>query len=309
MSQEIRGIYAAVITPFGRDSRPAYDEFAAYLKHLAQRGCHGALIAGTTGEGPSLSVAERTTLFKAAARSNTGLRLLAGAGASSLEDSIAITRAAFDAGAAGVVVIPPFFYSNPPLEGLLEFYTRLIRAAVPVDGNVLLYHNPTVSAPTIDRRLIARLRDAFPHQVVGIKDSSSDWAYTQALLDEFPGFQVFVGDDQFLAQGLAAGAAGAITLVAGLFPDLLRTVYDLHEQGAPTTQAQERLTTARRQIDDLPRIAATKWLLKASKLIAHEAVRPPLSALSEAHIATLGQRFHTDLRSPIAINLADLARK
>jgi 4-hydroxy-tetrahydrodipicolinate synthase len=172
-----------------------------------------------------------------------------------------------------------------------------------------VYHNPTVSAPGIDRRLIARLRDAFPQQVTGIKDSSGDWSYTQALLDEFSEFQVLVGDDQFLAAGLNAGASGAITFVGGLFPDLLRTVYDLHAQGKPTEEAQERLTTARQQVEDLPRIAATKWLLKSGKLITDDAVRPPLSPLTEGQIATLRQRFHLDAAPPPSINVADLARR
>src|SRR5574341_1590862 len=170
----LNGIYAAITTPFDSAGQPAYEQFQRLLRHLEVLGCHGVLIAGTTGEGPSLSVQERIALLKAAVAANSGLRLLAGTGAASLEDAIALARAAFDEGAAGIVVIPPFFYSRPSVSGLVDFYSRLIEAAVPSGGAVYLYHNPAVSAPLIEPELISRLIDRYPEQVVGIKDSRSE---------------------------------------------------------------------------------------------------------------------------------------
>src|SRR5688572_13912524 len=120
MTQTLSGIYAAAITPLGSNGRPDYDAFKAFLEHLERRGCHGVLAAGTTGEGPSFSVEERIGLFTAVAQSNSNLCLLAGTGAASVEDTKALSRAALEHGAAALVVLPPFFYSNPPVEGLLE---------------------------------------------------------------------------------------------------------------------------------------------------------------------------------------------
>jgi 4-hydroxy-tetrahydrodipicolinate synthase len=285
----LNGIYAAVAS-FDAARRPDSDQFQKLLRHLEARGCHGVLIAGTTGEGPSLSVDERIALVKAAVTANSSLRLLAGTGATSLEDAIALARAAFDAGAAGIVVIPPFFYARPSVSGLIDFYARLIEAAVPADGAVLLYHNPTVSAPPIEPELVARLVERFPEQVVGIKDSSGDFAYTESLLDTFPGFRVFVGDDRLLARALAAGAAGAITALAGVFPDLARAVFDHYYAGEPIDQAQERLSLAHSQIADMPRIATVKWLLAAGRVLEGDAVRPPLTQLSEDQINSLRSR-------------------
>ncbi len=299
------GIYAAITTPFDDSGRPAYDQFAAHLRHLAARGCHGVLIAGTTGEGPSLSVAERIGLVRAAAEANTGLKLLVGTGAASLPDAIELSRAAFDTGAAGIVVIPPFFYARPTLAGLTDFYARLIDSAVPRDGRLLLYHNPAVSAPLIEPTLIARLRDAYPDQVVGIKDSSGDFAYTQALLNCFPGFQVYVGDDRLLNQALPSGAVGSITALANLFPDLDRALFDLHRAGEPLDSAQERITLAYQQIVDLPRIAAIKWLLTLGKVLDSDAVRPPLSLLSSEQIDVLRERF--SIKVPMS-QVADLSK-
>src|SRR5690349_10613011 len=125
MTQSLSGIYAAAVTPLDSSGRPDYEEYKALLNHLWQRGCHGVLAAGTTGEGPSFSVEERAGLFAAVAQSNANLRLLAGTGASSIEDTKALSRAAFEHGAAAAVILPPFFYSNPPVEGLLEYYRQV----------------------------------------------------------------------------------------------------------------------------------------------------------------------------------------
>src|SRR5574341_1480711 len=294
----LNGIYAAITTPFDSAGQPAYEQFQRLLRHLEVLGCHGVLIAGTTGEGPSLSVQERIALLKAAVAANSGLRLLAGTGAASLEDAIALARAAFDEGAAGIVVIPPFFYSRPSVSGLVDFNSRLIEAAVPSGGAVYLYHNPAVSAPLIEPELISRLIDRYPEQVVGIKDSSGDFAYTEDLLTRFPGIQVFVGDDRLLSRALAGGAAGAITALAGLFPDLARAVFDAVHASGPTELAQERLTLAHSQIADMPRAAAIKWLLASGKVLDTDLVRPPLTRLSEDQVHTLRNRFSMDLKIP-----------
>ncbi len=306
MATDLRGIYAAVVTAYDDQGQPSAGQLGACLEHLARRGCHGVLVAGTTGEGPSLSVAERVALFQAAAEARNGLRLLAGTGAASLEDAVMLTRAAFDAGYEAAVVIPPFFYSQAGEAGLSVFFEEVLRRAVPADGAVLLYHNPVDCAVGVSLALMQRLRDAFPEQVVGVKDSSRSLAHSQSLIDAMPGFQVFVGDDRTLSEGLAVGAAGSITLLANAFPDLAREVYDLYVQGKPLAAAQERLTEAYMQFDGLPRIAAMKLILKAGGIIQSDAVRPPLHPLSEAEEAMLKARFLLDRTIPPVICLSDL---
>lgn len=288
MAHNLNGIYAAAVTPFDESGRPSHEQFQNVLQFLAQQGCHGVFVSGTTGEGPSLTVEERIGLFAAA--SDTNLRMIAGTGAASVEDTKQLSRAAFEHGADAIAVIPPFFYSNPPIEGLVAFYTAVIEA-IPSDGAVLLYHNPAVSAPLIDLDLISQLVERFPTQVVGIKDSSGDWQYTSSILTRFPEFQVYVGKDKLLAQSMQHGGAGAITALAGAFPMLLRELYDLAFQGEDTENAQTRIINAHKQFDSLPRIAATKWVLKMAQIIENDAVRPPHRGLTEAEIETLDQRF------------------
>jgi 4-hydroxy-tetrahydrodipicolinate synthase len=290
MALDLRGIYAAAVTPFDEAARPSYEQFQKLLTFLAKQGCHGVFVSGTTGEGPSLTVEERIGLFAAAAASGSDLRLIAGTGAASLEDAKQLSRAAFEHGAAAIAVIPPFFYANPPLDGLVAFYDAIIKS-IPSDGILLLYHNPAVSAPLIDLELISQLVERYPDQVRGLKDSSGDWSYTSSVLDRFPDFQVFVGNDRFLAQAVDKGAAGAITALATAFPALLRDVYDAAFRGDDTQGPQTRVVNAQKQLDGLPRIAAIKWVLKMAQIIENDAVRPPNRGLTDAEIDILDQRF------------------
>jgi 4-hydroxy-tetrahydrodipicolinate synthase len=112
-SNRLTGVFAAVVTPLKPDLSPDLDGLINLLQFLAHRGCHGVLLLGTTGEGPSFSLNERLSVYQAAvyARQNlSGLRLLAGTGTPSLEDTIFLTRAVFDLGYDGVVVLPPYYF-------------------------------------------------------------------------------------------------------------------------------------------------------------------------------------------------------
>jgi 4-hydroxy-tetrahydrodipicolinate synthase len=299
MAVDLSGVYAAIVTPFDNNGNLACDQLTGLLRHLARNGCHGVLLAGTTGEGPSLSVEERITLFKTASHSDTNLRMFAGTGAASLSDAIALTKAAFDNGCLAPVVAPPFFYRGAPDEGLYAYYAAILHQAVPSDGAILLYHNPAVIGVPLSLDLVQRLRDGFPDQVIGIKDSTSDWEYTDSLLDALPDFQILVGDDRKLARALESGAVGAITGMCNVFPELLVSVFDRYHKQAPLDEAQERLSNARNQFDDIARIPVTKLLLRAGEIINTDFVRPPLAPLPEAQYDIVQRRFHLSLPHPL----------
>lgn len=294
MTTKLEGIYAASVTPFDDDGIPALHLLSSHLRYLEANGCHGALILGTTGEGPSFSVEERTSILEAAAAERGDLALLAGTGATSLADAIALTRTAFDLGYDGVLVVPPFYFKSASLEGLYDFYAALIERAVPEDGNLLVYHIPQVSGVAVEGDLIRRLRDAFPNQMAGIKDSSGSVENMQMLCsDEFEGFGVFIGNDALLADTLAEGGVGAITALANVFSQRLREVYDAHQDDLPTEHAQARLTALREKAAGLgPALAAVmKTLLHLEGMLPNADVRPPLRRLDEAEEAELKKLF------------------
>jgi 4-hydroxy-tetrahydrodipicolinate synthase len=294
MPARLEGVYAASITPFDFEGVPALHALVPHLQRLQTGGCHGALLLGTTGEGPSLGVEERLAIIRAGVAERGNLNILAGTGAPSLTDVITMTRGAFDAGVDGAVIVPPFYYQDAPLEGLFAFYYEVITQAVPSDGAVFLYHIPNVSGVPIPFELTRRLRDQFPDQLAGVKDSSGNVEHARRLCTEFPDLTVFVGDDRLLAGALTAGGSGSITAVANIFPNLARAVYDAFQEGRPTDEAQERLSAVRDGFEGLPLAPAVKVMLFAANLLPNDYVRPPLRRLSPDQEAMLHGRFPLD---------------
>ena len=123
MGTELAGVYAAAPTPLTADLDPDLAAVGPLLSHLEDIGCHGALVLGTTGEGPGFSVAERARIIEAAALwrgDHPGFRLLAGTGCAAIPDATALTRAALAAGCDAVVLLPPFYFKAVSAAGLAE---------------------------------------------------------------------------------------------------------------------------------------------------------------------------------------------
>ena len=276
----LAGVYAAAVTPLRNDGTLDPGGVIPLLDHLARRGCHGALLCGTTGEGPSFSARERLDLWRAALEirvTHPGFRLFAGTGTPSLDETIQLTRAAFDLGFEAAVVLPPYFFRQAPEDGLIAWYEAVLRRAVPVGGTLLGYHIPGVSGVPLSLDLLSRLRDRYP-QFAGIKDSSADRGWAQALGTRF-GSELFVlnGTDSLLDDALDAGAAGCITAAANLTSPDLRRVWDAHCAGGDRTAAMTRARAARAALERHPPLPAiVKALLARLFGLPRWPVRLPL---------------------------------
>ena len=118
------GLYCAIVTPL-HHGRIDFQRFQTHVQTLAADGCEGLLISGTTGEGQSFDLAERAELISAAREANPTLVLLAGTGCASLPETIRTTRQAYEMGADGVVLVPPFFFRTVTTTGLLDVVNAL----------------------------------------------------------------------------------------------------------------------------------------------------------------------------------------
>ncbi|MGZ6124093.1 MAG: dihydrodipicolinate synthase family protein, partial [Myxococcales bacterium] len=213
----MEGVLAPVLTPFGDDLSPDPARFLRLCRSLLDEGLSALALFGTTSEANSLSVEERERLLEAVLESGiSAQKLIPGTGCSALPDTIRLSRKAARAGCAGVLMLPPFYYKNLTEEGLFRSFARAIDGAGEPRLRVYLYHIPQVSQVAIPLRVIERLLAAYPGVVVGIKDSSGDFANTEAMLRAFPGFEVFVGTEKFLLRNRRAGGAGCITATANV---------------------------------------------------------------------------------------------
>lgn len=277
----LAGVYAAALTPLQPDYALALEPLPRFLCLLAARGAHGALLFGTTGEGPSFSGREREVVLRAAREVHQvypDFRLLVGTGTPSLEESIALTRRAFELDADAVVTLPPYYYRSASEEGLFRWFDTLLRQAVPQGKYLLGYHIPAQSGVPLNLDLLSRLKDAHPEKFAGIKDSSGDAAHAVALGGHFgDDLLVLTGNDKLFLHALEHHAGGAITAMANLYVPYLRQVWDIYQQGGDAIEAQDALEKRRAILD---RYAPFPPILKALMPFAFGlprwAVKPPL---------------------------------
>ena len=282
----LAGVYAAAVTPL-RDSTLDLESVPALLSFLASRGCHGAVLFGTTGEGPSFSPAERETLMLCARDARESMpalrsfRLLAGTGTPSLSETIALTKLAFDLEFDGVLVVPPYYFRKATDNGLFLWFSEVIQKAVPADGFLLGYHFPNVAGIGLSIELLARLKDSFPSQFAGIKDSSHDADLARNLGQRFGSdLVVLTGTDSYLQLAMQNQAAGCITAPANILSPDLREVWEAMNQGKDSTEAQARVKRQRDILDKYPPFPPTlKVLLHRLHSFPRWSVRPPLESL------------------------------
>lgn len=290
----LAGVYAAAVTPLREASpqgdKPDFsldlDSVPALLEFLAARGCHGVVLFGTTGEGPSFSPTEREMLMRAACEARAaipGFRLLAGTGTPSLSESIELTKLAFDLGFEGVLAVPPYYFRKATDNGLFTWFSGLIHKAVPSNGYLLGYHFPNVAGIGFSLELLARLKDAFPNQFAGIKDSSHEAEFARNLGEKFGSDLVaLTGTDSYLQFAMQNKAAGCITAPANLISPGLREVWNLMNEGKDATNAQARVEEQRDILEKYPPFPPTlKALLHRLHGFPRWAVKPPLESISE----------------------------
>src|ERR687898_1857739 len=288
---DLKGVLAAVLTPMDEDLNPDHRAFAAHCQRLLAAGCHGLSVFGTTGEANSLSVNERLPGPGEVIESGVPVeKLLPGTGSCAITDTVRLSRAALEAGASGVLVLPPFYYKGVGDDGLFRFFAEVVERLGDDRLRLYLYHIPQMTGIDLGLPLISRLIDAYPGIVVGTKDSSGDRERIMTLCRELPDFSVFAGTETLLLETLRSGGEGCISATVNVTSRLARRVYDAHaaEKVDEADALQERLTQLRASIEAYPVVPALKRLM--ATLTFEEQwrnIRPPLSSLDEKHTNAL----------------------
>jgi len=289
----LRGILAPNLTPFEDDGRIAETLYVEHARRLLEEGCAGLVPFGTTGEAASVGLDERIRLLDRLVESGIpASRLLPGTGLTSLPDTVRLTRHAVKTGCAGVLVLPPFYYKRVSDEGLFAYFARLIEDVDDPALRVVLYHIPQVAGVGLSVPLVRRLREAFPKTVVGIKDSSGDWANTSALL-EIERLAVYPGSELLLPRALTAGSPGCITATANVnAPALAGLARMVGDDSDAAESAFEAARQVRLAVQKYPAISALKALLaRRTGETRWRNVRPPLESLARAQEAVLYDRI------------------
>jgi 4-hydroxy-tetrahydrodipicolinate synthase len=198
------GVGVALVTLFNRDGGIDAPATAAHAAHLVGAGIRGVVVAGSTGEAAALDPDERSALLAAVRDAVDGrVPVLAGTGAPSSRQAVALSRRAADDGADALLVLSP-----PGVDDPRGYYEAAVRA---VDLPVLGYHFPAVSRPGISVDLLAEL------PIAGLKDSTGDPERLALEADALP-VGLYTGSASVLLQGRAMGCSGAILALANVDP-------------------------------------------------------------------------------------------
>ena len=263
---------AAALTPL-RDGGASLDDEALhpYLEFLRDAGIEAALLLGTTGEGILLSFPERKRAISNAI--GGPLPVLAHCGAQSTADTAALAAHAAEQGAEAVAVIaPPYFRLDE--DALLAHFAEAARACAPLPFYV--YELEAASGYAIPVSVVERLRETVDN-VAGMKVSDAPFEKVQPYLLE--GLDILIGAEALIGQGLAAGAAGAVSGLASAFPEV---VVDAVRSGDSSAAGALRATVER-----FPRLAALKEVVGARGIPLRPDVRAPLRRLRDDERAEL----------------------
>jgi len=230
--------WIAAATPCDKNlqfDEAAYRDMLAYFK---DQGADGVVVLGTTGEYPSFSVAERKKIAETAFKHRYGLNIIVSPGTSNFPETIDLSQHAADHGADSLLVIPPFYYKKPPLEGLTKYYSLLFdKVKIPIN----LYHIPGTSGVPITLELMHSL-DKYPN-LAGIKDSNGDVPEYKKFVAEFPNLNMRTGTGNNLETALDNGM-GAILAEGNIFVKQAAAVFAAKRAGQSYEEPLKKLRAA-----------------------------------------------------------------
>jgi 4-hydroxy-tetrahydrodipicolinate synthase len=289
----IRGVLAPVLTPFGQNLEVDTTAFIRHCRWLVDNGV-GLAVFGTNSEAASLGLSERISLLEALI--DAGLpaaKMMPGTGTCSLRETTELTRHAINAGVAGVLMLPPYYFKDLSEDGLFDYFSRIVDAVSDSRLQIYLYHIPQMTKVPMTLGLIERLLKRYPDVFRGAKDSSGDWTNTEAMIRTFgtEGFDVFPASEALMARAVEIGGAGCISATANMNPRGLSQLHTALNTGQPATTSALALSV-REIFASAPMIPAMKHVMsKFSENAAWSIVRPPLTSLPADAGAVLMKRL------------------
>jgi 4-hydroxy-tetrahydrodipicolinate synthase len=287
MSLERFGLSCAIATPFASTGCIDLARLTRHAQRCLAEGCDGVTLFGTTGEGFSLSLNERSEALEAFRQAGFDMRrqVCAGVMATSIEEAAAQAAKALSFNVKALLLAPPFYLKGVCDDGVFAWHIALFEALGDKARDVILYHLPDHTGVAITPDLIERLRAAFPAVICGVKDSAGDWHHTEQLLARHGDIAILVGDERHLARAVRQGGQGSICGIANAQAELLRPM--VHEG-----REEPRINKLVELVLSLPVLPAIKGL------VAHTTsdmgwldVRPPLVPLTAMQFKTLAAQY------------------
>jgi len=302
MSESIYdGIFPALLIPYNSDYSIDIDMLVNHIKYLFDHGAKGAAIFGTSGESANFSLNEKIqTLNSLIAKGIPSQRLIVGVGHNSVADTVEMIRESMRLNCLAVLWHPPSYYKNLADEGVIEYYSQCLnqienRSAL----KVILYNFPANTCVPVTHNIIAKLMNAYPETIMGMKDSSFSYDHTYAIIQKFPKLKMYVGKDTDTSELVRNGAVGAIVAFSNMAPDLMQSLYEYGKDNTKPNRNDEILklwdivngnSTANSRAIGLPALKGIMAALNGPKWLI---TRPPLTPLTSEEAAQLGSAMRS----------------
>ncbi len=274
-------VLTAIVTPFGADGAVDYETFRTLMRHLLESGSDGFVVAGTTGEAPTLSDDERIELFRVAV-DEVGDRatVIAGSGTYSTAHSVHLTRAAHEAGVDGLLVVTPY-YNKPPARGIVEHFKAISAAS---DLPIVVYNIPARVVVNLEPETIAQLAQI--PTVRAVKQANADLEQAERIVSL--GLDLYAGDDDLILPFVRLGGLGGVCVhthvVGPQVKEMIRRFRDGDQDGARELEAETQPAL------DILKVQGNPIAIKAAlNLLGHEVggLRLPLVEANEAERAQI----------------------
>ena len=278
--------WVAVVTPCDKNLNfddAMYKDVLAYLK---QNGADGVVVLGTTGEYPSFSTIERKKIAETAFKYRNGLNIIVSSGTSNFPETIELSQHAASNGADGLLIVPPFYYKHPPLEGLIRYFSLIFeKVSIPIN----LYHIPFASGIPISHELLHAM-EKYPN-LAGIKDSMEDPGVYQSFLKEFPNLNMRTGTTENLKPALDHGM-GAILAEGNVFTKQIAAVFAAKRAGKDTAEPLNKLGAAMNLMgDSVEQYGPMKYALSLEMGTRQSYPRPPNGDVTDEQKAKIKQAW------------------
>jgi 4-hydroxy-tetrahydrodipicolinate synthase len=273
-------VLTAIVTPFKDDGSIDYDRFRELAEHLLEHGSDGFVVAGTTGESPTLTDDERLQLFRVAVDAVNGRgTVVAGTGTYSTAHSVHLTRAAHEVGVDGFLVVTPY-YSKPPPRGIVEHFKRI---AAESDKPIVAYNIPSRVVVNIEPETMSQLAEI--PTVRAVKQANDDLEQAQRILAETD-LDLYAGDDNLIYPFLQLGGIGGVCVHTHVVGPQVKEMIQAFRNGDAETakRIDEELAPAY----ELLKVQTNPIAIKAAvNLLGHDVggLRLPLVEATEDEIA------------------------
>ncbi len=272
-------VITAMVTPMTSKGEIDYDMVETLAKHLVSNGTDALLVAGTTGESPTLTNEEERELFSTVKRATSGkAKIILSAGSNCTKTAVEFSKNAQKEEADAILSVVPY-YNKPNQKGLIEHFGAIAKST---DLPIILYNIPSRTGISIEPSTVAYLANEY-NNIVGIKQSCGDMDKLTEIKMLCPeDFVIYSGDDSLTLPMLSVGAHGVISVASHLFGKEIKSMIRNFKSGniMAARNMHKKLYPVFKQLFMAPNPIPVKAALAYKGLIM-DYVRKPLATLNE----------------------------